>query len=652
MNSRRNTRLGCVVLLAIISLAVGSIAAAQNSAQNVVPPTAVQAAKMPQYASRLAHRSGVQASTKAPRVRLGSCSQKLPGTRNRTFGNLKPDQFEWSYDNGPANGNTDAWTINFGFVVSDSFNVSYNNTAVTAMSFAAWLFDGDTQPSVEVSITSAENGGTSYFDQIVNFTQGNCTVNQFGYNVCYEWANITGPILNAGTYWVNLQNASVPSGDPVYWDENSGAGCGGAGCPSSASESEVGTIPSEAFTILGTASTTTTSTSSRANDCIREQSGYFTVIHDFNGSDGSSPSGVAIDHAGNLYGPAQSSGNGTIYKLAQAADWALSTLYNFVGGAGGSNPQGVIVGANDNLYGAAQGGIQNCNSGYCGFIFGLRPSPTACLTGSCRWTENVAYDFTGLTDAQQGNGLVSDHAGNLYGVSTPGGAQQAGAVFELTPSIGGWTESILYSFPGGAAGAGPVDVLVGNDGNLYGMTGGGGTYGGGTVFQLTPSGDGWTEAVLYDIPIDTFMGSNPHSLLQDSEGNLFGIYDFPLQYYPGNFSLIFMLTPSNGQWTFTVIHQGNTELSDDVFPNIALDSVGDLWGTGTADAGCAPPVDYAYIFELQRVNNTWQYYTPALWSYTYWMPSGALAFDSQGYLYGTTSLCGAYGQGAVWQFSW
>jgi uncharacterized repeat protein (TIGR03803 family) len=649
MNSYRNTRLGCIVLLTIISWAVGAIAAAaQNSAQNVVPPTAVQAAKMPQFASRLAHRTGLPASTKVPssRPQLGSCSQKYPGSRNRTFrdSKLTPDQWEWSYDNGPTNGNTDAWTINFGFIVSDSFNVAGGNATVTGMSFAAWMAPGDVLSTVEVSITSGINGGTSYFDQIVNFTQSGCTNNEFGYNVCTEFTTLNGPTLNPGTYWVNLQNASSASGDPVYWDENSG--------PSSASENTLGTIPSESFTILGTSSTTTTTTSSVTNDCIREQSGYFSVIHDFNGSDGSSPSGVAIDRAGNLYGPAQSSsGNGTVYKLAQAAGWALSTLYNFIGGASGSAPQGLIVGPNDNLYGAAEGGLQNCSSGYCGFLFGLRPSPTACLSGSCRWTENVLYSFTGPTDAQQGTGLVSDQAGNLYGVSPSGGTQQQGAVFQLQPSLGGWTESILYSFPGGASGGYPVDVIVGNDGNLYGMTAGGGTSGGGVVFQLTPSGGSWTESVLYDIPNDTYSGSNPHSLLQDSSGNLFGIYEYSPCCADID-GLIFMLTPSNGQWVFTELHHGNQDLSDDFFPNMILDAGGNLWGTGTANAGCAPPADYAYIFELQRVDDNWQYFTPAFWNYTYWTPSGALAMDPQGNLYGTTSLCGAYGQGAVWKFSW
>lgn len=157
------------------------------------------------------------------------------------------------YSNGPINGNVDGWAINFGFTVSDTFNVVNSDTTVTGFDFGAHLFPGDTLTSAELSITSGENGGTSYFDERVNFTQSNCMVNEFGMNVCTESSTFQGPTLNAGTFWVNLQNASVPSGDPVYWDENSG--------PSSASENSVGSIPSEAFTVLGTSSSTTTSTS-------------------------------------------------------------------------------------------------------------------------------------------------------------------------------------------------------------------------------------------------------------------------------------------------------------------------------------------------------------------------------------------------------
>jgi archaellum component FlaF (FlaF/FlaG flagellin family) len=155
-----------------------------------------------------------------------------------------PAMAQTVYDNGPVNGNTDAWTINFGFVVSDTFTVANNGTQITGFSMYDWLFPGDTLTSAEVTITSGENGGTSYFDQVVNFTQSACSSNTFGFNVCLESSSFNGPTLNSGTYWINLENASVPSGDPVYWDENSG--------PASASENTVGSIPSEAFTVSGT----------------------------------------------------------------------------------------------------------------------------------------------------------------------------------------------------------------------------------------------------------------------------------------------------------------------------------------------------------------------------------------------------------------
>ena len=127
------------------------------------------------------------------------------------------------YDNGPINGTTDAWAINFGFVISDTFTTG--GGSVDGMTFGAWLYPGDTLTSAELSITSSPNGGTSYFDQTVTFTQEGCTGNQFGFNVCTVSTSFTGPQLPNGMYWVNLQNASVPSGDPVYWDENSGMGC-------------------------------------------------------------------------------------------------------------------------------------------------------------------------------------------------------------------------------------------------------------------------------------------------------------------------------------------------------------------------------------------------------------------------------------------
>jgi len=163
-----------------------------------------------------------------------------------------PSMAQTVYSNGPINGNVDAWTFYFGFIVSDTFNVTNNATTITGASFGIWLFPGDTLSTAELSITSQENGGTSYLDQTVNFTKGPCTVNQFGFNVCQENTTFNGPTLNIGTYWLNLQG-DCETCDPAYWDENSG--------PSSASENSVGSIPSESFTVLGTSTSTTSTTS-------------------------------------------------------------------------------------------------------------------------------------------------------------------------------------------------------------------------------------------------------------------------------------------------------------------------------------------------------------------------------------------------------
>lgn len=159
------------------------------------------------------------------------------------------------YNNGPVNGNFDAWTINFAFAVTDSIQV---NGTVTGLDFYAWLTPGDVVSNVQVQIGSSPFGSND-FNGFVSITQSSCQPNNFGFNVCLESGNFSGPALS-GNAWVTLQNASAPSGDPVYWDANSGAGCTSPGCPSQAEQNQVGSIPSESFTILGNSSTTTSST--------------------------------------------------------------------------------------------------------------------------------------------------------------------------------------------------------------------------------------------------------------------------------------------------------------------------------------------------------------------------------------------------------
>jgi hypothetical protein len=136
------------------------------------------------------------------------------------------------YNNGPINGNVGAYTINFGLITADTFTISTGNTTMTGLSLGAWLYPGDTLESVEVSMTTEPWSGTTYFDQVVNFTQSGCATNQYGFDVCTESGVFDGPTLANGTYWLNLQNGITSSGNPVYWDENSGVGCTSPGCPS------------------------------------------------------------------------------------------------------------------------------------------------------------------------------------------------------------------------------------------------------------------------------------------------------------------------------------------------------------------------------------------------------------------------------------
>ena len=164
------------------------------------------------------------------------------------------------YENGPINGEGLGWTINFGFLVGDSFTVANPSSTITGISFGAWLIPGDVLTSAEVWINSEPFlDGTTYFDETLSFTPSNCFINNYGYNICTETATFNGPTLSQGVYWLTLGNAMVPSGDPVYWDNNGGVGCHSVGCPSLTWYNE-GTIPSEAFTVDGTATSSTGST--------------------------------------------------------------------------------------------------------------------------------------------------------------------------------------------------------------------------------------------------------------------------------------------------------------------------------------------------------------------------------------------------------
>ncbi|HTZ97028.1 MAG TPA: choice-of-anchor tandem repeat GloVer-containing protein [Terriglobales bacterium] len=211
-------------------------------------------------------------------------------------------------------------------------------------------------------------------------------------------------------------------------------------------------------------------------------------------------------------------------------------------------------------------------------------------------TETVLYSFGGYVGDALGpvGGLVFDAAGNIYGTTISGGPisgcpgdSGCGTVFELSPSSNGWIETILYNFctngnqytcPDGAE---PWDGLIfDKSGNLYGTTYMGGT-GYGTVFELSPPsipGSAWTETVLWTFGGEPDDGAFPYygKLNWDASGNLFGMTVSGGTYDHGT---VFELSPQpGGAWKESILH--NFDRSDGAEPmfGVAIDGSGNLYG--------------------------------------------------------------------------
>jgi PEP-CTERM motif len=146
-----------------------------------------------------------------------------------------------TYSNGAYNGTNDAWTINFGFTVSDSFTLAAG--PVDTFHFVYWdASSSDLLTTADLQLGTTSFGGSA---TTVAFSNTFLGTNQFGYNLFQ--ADATGLSIGwaGGAGFATLGNACSTSGcsisNPIYWDENSGS--------STAYENTLGSIPSEAFTI-------------------------------------------------------------------------------------------------------------------------------------------------------------------------------------------------------------------------------------------------------------------------------------------------------------------------------------------------------------------------------------------------------------------
>jgi uncharacterized repeat protein (TIGR03803 family) len=314
-------------------------------------------------------------------------------------------------------------------------------------------------------------------------------------------------------------------------------------------------------------------------------------------------------------------------------------LYSFTGGTDGQFPNsGVVFDQSGNLFGTTSSGG---TGGYGGVVFELTPDRAG------GWTEIVLHTFgqNGITDGYSASGsLVFDKAGNLYGTTTNGGLHSAGVVYELSPVTGGgWTYSVIHNFgvsknDGGA----PTGVTIDSVGSLYGTTYSGGVHGGGVAYQLTPgTGAVWTQSILHSFPSNSSDGSHPSTaLVFDALGNLYGATEYGgYSGTGGNIGTVFKLSHTSGIWGETVIHRFSGR-QDGISPSgaLALDANGNVYGT-TLDgplvhpSSCIRSVGCGTVFKLTPGSSGWNEASP--FPFPLLALATGLAVDGVGNLYAT-----------------
>jgi uncharacterized repeat protein (TIGR03803 family) len=353
-------------------------------------------------------------------------------------------------------------------------------------------------------------------------------------------------------------------------------------------------------------------------------------------------------------------GRGTVFQLSHSAGGGIKelVLHHFKGGTDGQFPSGeLVLDQTGDLYGTTlYGGKASsvCTLG-CGTVFKLSAT-------SGTWEEGIIYSFDGSADAYSpSGGLVFDPNGNVYGVSEQGAlcnsSSGCGAVYKLTPSTGGWQESVLYSF--GSAGGNsllPNGVLVLDAiGNLYGTTAyGGGSNaclnGCGTVYELSPvAGGGWNLTTLYSFTNGSDESAPLGGVAFDARGNLFGTAQSGGSRSAGT---VFELTPSgSGSWNEKTILAFNEVDGQTPRAGVTLDRAGNVYVT-TSNGG-----SYAFfgtVVKLTPDSTGWNEtvllnFSPAHNKRSGLVAEGRLLIDGNGTLYGTTSAGGTDNVGVVFE---
>ena len=385
------------------------------------------------------------------------------------------------------------------------------------------------------------------------------------------------------------------------------------------------------------------------------QAQTYTVIHNFTGpGDGQTPLGrLSIDRAGNLYGGTYSGGTkdsggwGIVFKMSpRGSNWTFAPLFTFTAQTDTEPGNGVLFGPDGSLWGT---------SSNLGNVFNLKPSPNRPASVLSPWNINWLFEFPFPT--WPSGDVLFDSQGNIYGSTYTGGNhgcfnnEGCGMVYELTPSAGGWTQTPLYIFQGGADGEGPNGISWDSDGNLIGTAGQGGAHFDGIIFKLTRSGNSWNKSTLYDFDCSGSDGCVPETgLTPDGAGNFYGS-TVGSNSYSG---VIFEFSPSNGGWIYTKLVQIPPKYQFGPNAPLTMDGAGNFYGTiGTRNSNQIPGA----VFKLAYGSGGWTF--TSLHDFTEGddggSPASTVVMDANGNLYGTAVYGGAnchpIGCGVVWEIT-
>lgn len=369
------------------------------------------------------------------------------------------------------------------------------------------------------------------------------------------------------------------------------------------------------------------------------------TLANFDGANGANPFASLVQGLnGDLYGTAEFAGAnctpeqgcGTVFEVAP--DGLLVTLYSFCQRANcedGAGPRAALV---ETIDGTFYGTTENNGAHGKGVVFKITP------TGTFTTLYNFCQQRGCVDGANPVAGLVQG-AGNFYGTTRYGGANNYGEVFEI--SIDSFT--VLHSFcsqPDCSDGAYPDGPLVrATNGNFYGITRAGGisgcNLGGGcgTVFKISPAG---AFQLLYSFcaQLNCTDGANPEDgLLEATDGNLYGTTEYGgsgSECGAGACGTIFKIT-LDGKLTTLYNFCLQVGCPDGAFPYAGLveGTDGNLYGT-TSYGGAS-----LYDGTIFRVTKNGKLTT--LYSFCSEpncsdgsQPLGGLVQDTDGMFYGTT----------------